>query len=42
MGVTEALLGLLVAEGGDDVVARLKRNEQDLVESGAYLPVGSR
>jgi len=42
MGVTEALLGLLVAEGGDDVVARLKRNEQDLVESGAYLPLGSR
>nr|WP_255467968.1 MurR/RpiR family transcriptional regulator [Achromobacter sp. UMC71] len=42
MGVTEALLGLLVAEGGDDVAARLQRNERDLVESGAYLPVGSR
>ncbi len=42
MGVAEALLGLLVAEGGDDVAARLQRNERDLVESGAYLPVGSR
>ena len=37
MAVAEALLELLVAEGGASVVARIHRAEQTLVDSGAYL-----
>ncbi|QEI06639.1 MurR/RpiR family transcriptional regulator [Pigmentiphaga aceris] len=42
VAVTEALLELLVANGGDQVAARIGNAEKRLLESGAYLPPSAK
>jgi DNA-binding MurR/RpiR family transcriptional regulator len=42
MALTEALLELLVADGGASVVQQIDRTEQNLFKSGAYLQAPSR
>jgi len=37
VAATEALLGILVADAGEEAVRRIDRAEKDLFESGAYL-----